>query len=327
MPLKAKGIIAIVIVAAIVCAGVAWALNQSQQITTYRLIIGDGRPGSAGWIQDAALAKACERHNVGLEITVMASTGSVENVNMLAEGKIHIGMVTLGTAIQAYKGVAPFNKSIDIRILAVRQINYLYIVTLEETGIKSIYDLAGKRVAVNTPGSYNNIKAMALLRVAGLVDKVIAEALEWDQGLEALRDRRLDAVIMMVSGYTPQIQQLFALPGLRPKLIGLDQETRMKFLETYPGHILADIPPEMYGQGYVVPTIAEPSTYACMAYLPEDVAYRFIKVIYNYYKEMTNESVNWAIWTPDMGPAAKDAGVPYHPGAVKAYKEMKLWKD
>jgi TRAP transporter TAXI family solute receptor len=331
MPLRRNVTIALVIVIIAIAIGalVWWYAQPTAPAQPVKLKVASGRPGSTGWIQDATLAKICEKYNVGLEVTVIASTGSVENLKMLREGKADIGMVTLGFAIQCYYGQGPFanDPNPNIRLLTPRQINYLHIVTLEDTGIKTVYDLAGKRVSVSTPGSYNNLKAMALLKALGLADKVIADPIEWDQGLAALRDRRIDAVIFMTAPPQPQVTELFSLPGLKPKLISLSDDDIAKFISTYPEHVVTDMPPTMYGQGYPVHTVAELSCYVCTTSLPAEVAYKFLKTIYEHYKEMAQESTNWAVWQPKWGPMARGKGVPYHDGAVKFYKDIGLWKD
>ncbi|RLF04280.1 MAG: hypothetical protein DRJ60_07340 [Thermoprotei archaeon] len=328
MALKKTSVIAIIIVIVIIVGLAAWFTLGGFGAAPVRLKWAECATGSVAWIGGSVFAKTCMKHGVGLEITVIGSTCSVENMHLLREGKADVVHDIFSFARDCYYGQGKFVNASNpnLRAIVWKQSNVLGIVTLAETGINKLTDLAGKKVVVGAPGTAVYIQNMRVLEALGLADKIIPEEIDWTQGCEALRDRRVDAVMSFTYVPNTPSQQLFATPGINAKLIGLN-ETEIQILTSlYPYYVEYVIPPNTYpGQDYEVHTIAQPVGYFCNADLPEDVVYKIVKAIYEYYPEMAEESVIWAHFNPELGPKLPE--IPYHPGAIKFYKEVGLWPE
>jgi hypothetical protein len=89
-------------------------------------------------------------------VTVQATKASVENLNLLEKGNGEIAF-TLGDSLsQAWAGVedAGFKTPLKkLRTVAGIYPNYIQIVASEESGIKTLADLKGKRVSVGAQGN------------------------------------------------------------------------------------------------------------------------------------------------------------------------------
>lgn len=59
----------------------------------------------------------------------------------------------------------------------------------------------------------------------------------------------------------------------------------------------------------------------------EDVVYAVVKALSENYKELAPAHPMLAEWTPDLFVAPDGLTLPYNPGAIKYYKEAKLWTD
>ena len=58
--------------------------------------------------------------------------------------------------------------------------------------------------------------------------------------------------------------------------------------------------------------------------MTDDVAYTLVKTWWDYSKELWPMHPQLRGWGPDLF-VWKDAPVPYHPGAIKFYKEKGVW--
>ena len=75
--------------------------------------------------------------------------------------------------------------------------NFVQIVASEESGIKSLADLKGKRVSVGAPKSGTELNARAILSAAGMSyeDLGKVEYLDFAQSVELMKNRQLDATL------------------------------------------------------------------------------------------------------------------------------------
>ena len=109
---------------------------------------------------------------------VQATKASVENLNLLQEGKGEIAFV-LGDSLKfAWEGneEVGFKGKLDkLRGVAAIYPNYVQIVAAKGSNIKSIADLKGKRVSVGAPKSGTELNARAILTAAGMSYKDLAK--------------------------------------------------------------------------------------------------------------------------------------------------------
>ncbi len=89
----------------------------------------------------------------GLQVTAEATQGSVENLKLIGAGKAQVGFAMVDAAWQAAQGADQFKaKKVDARTLMVLYPNRMQIVTLAGTGIRTLPDLKGRRIADRRAG-------------------------------------------------------------------------------------------------------------------------------------------------------------------------------
>jgi TRAP-type uncharacterized transport system substrate-binding protein len=107
----------------------------------------------------------------GAKTSVQATKASAENLNLLQAGRGEIAF-TLGDALnEAWKGneEAGFKTPLKkLRTIAAIYPNYIQIVANAESGIKTLADLKGKRVAVGAPKSGTELNARDIFKGAGM---------------------------------------------------------------------------------------------------------------------------------------------------------------
>src|SRR5699024_2875160 len=105
-----------------------------------------------------------------LNVSAVETGASVENMAKIGAGKLQLAMTINGTAREAYDGAGEFDgKTVD-NFGFIGQIypEVLHVVTLESSGIESISDLKGKKVAIGPPGSGTSIIAQKTLAAYGI---------------------------------------------------------------------------------------------------------------------------------------------------------------
>ena len=153
--------IALATVAALALVGAA----QAQQF--FR--IGTGGTAGTYYPVGGMIANAVSQPGK-LVVTAQAANGSVANVTGIAGGAIESGFTQADVAAWAYtgKGVYEGKGSVPgLRLIANLYPESVHLVVRKGSGIKSVADLKGKRVALQK-GSSSHYLLIALLRKAGL---------------------------------------------------------------------------------------------------------------------------------------------------------------
>jgi uncharacterized protein len=136
----------------------------------------------------------------GARPSVQATKASVENLNLLQQGKGEIAFSLGDSVISAWRGEAdagfpsPLKK---LRGIAAIYPNYIQIVASKDSGIKTLADLKGKRLSVGAPKSGTELNARAILAAAGMSYKDLGkvEYLPFAESVELMKNRQLDATL------------------------------------------------------------------------------------------------------------------------------------
>ena len=129
--------------------------------------------------------------------TAQATNGSVANVNGVAGGAMESGFSQSDVATWAYTGTGVYEgkpKVADLRMIANLYPESIHLVVKKGSGIKSVADLKGKRVALDEPGSGTLVNARTVLAAYGVKESDIKpEYIKPNQAGDKLKDGALDA--------------------------------------------------------------------------------------------------------------------------------------
>lgn len=255
---------------------------------------------------------------------VQATKASVENLNLLQQGKGEIGFV-LGDAVElAVKGDAEagFPKPLDkVRGIAAIYPNYVQIVASKESGIKSLADLKGKSLSVGAPKSGTELNARAILEAAGMsyADLGKVEYLPFAESVELMKNRQLDATLQSAGLGVASLKDLATSADIT--LVAVPEDVAAKLGEAYTPAV---IPAATYrGQEADVPTLAITNILVSNTDVSDEIAYQMTKLLFENLD--TLKAAHSAANAIDPAKAAT-MPVPLHPGAEKYYKETGLLK-
>jgi TRAP transporter TAXI family solute receptor len=182
-----------------------------------------------------------------VEVSNTASAGSLENLRRVNSGEADFGIVYSGDVFLARNGKLTQDERKYENVYAL---GYLYgapahLVTLASSGINSVADLAGKRVAVGGAGSGAASAAQRLFTALGLWDKMDVEFLGYSEAASAMGDKLLDA-FWVFAGF-PNSSVIQAAASNPIKIIDVVAEAKTAgFFESYPFYTLLEIPAGTY---------------------------------------------------------------------------------
>lgn len=258
--------------------------------------------------------------------TVQATKASAENLNLLQAGRGEIAF-TLGDALSdAWKGdeesgfKTPLKK---LRTVAAIYPNYIQIVASAESGIKSLADLKGKRIAVGAPKSGTELNARAIFKGAGMSYKDFAkvEYLPFGESIELIKNRQLDASLISAGLGVAAVRDLST--SVKITIVPIPPEVVAKIGDA--AYQSAPIPAKTYeGQATDLPTVAIQNFLVTHEGVPADVVYTMTKSMFDNLDTLT--AAHAAAKSIRKDDAAKNPPVPLHPGAEKYYREVGLVK-
>ncbi|HEY7555582.1 MAG TPA: TAXI family TRAP transporter solute-binding subunit [Candidatus Binatia bacterium] len=288
-----------------------------------RLSIATGGTGGVYYPLGGGLAALISKHLPGVEATAEVTTASVDNMKLLHADKIALAFTLPDTAWDAYQGkLKGLSEKIGVRALAALYSNYLHIVALDGVGIKTINDLKGKRVSTGAPGSGTEIRGLRVLEAYGISPKDLKsqERLGVAESAGALKDRRIDAFIWDGGLPTAAVLDLGATPGIKIHLIPHGDSVAKMTAKYGPLYFVASIPKGTYGGVEVdVPIAAATNLLAVHERMDESLAYQITKLLLERTADLV--AVHQAAKEISLKSAVVGSPIPFHPGALRYYKE------
>jgi TRAP transporter TAXI family solute receptor len=261
----------------------------------------------------------------GAKAQVQATKASVENLNLLQQGRGEIAF-TLGDSLKlAWEGDAEagFPGKLDkLRGIAAIYPNYVQIVASQESGIKTLADLKGKSLSVGAPKSGTELNARAILGAAGMSydDLGKTEYLPFAESVELMKNRQLDATLQSAGLGVASIRDLSVSIPIQVVAVPADVVDKIGL-----PYVAATIPAGTYeGQAEDVATAAIGNFLVTHADVPEEAVYQMTKLVYD------NLPTLVAAHAAAKGIKAEEAltgmPVPLHPGAERYFKEAGILK-
>jgi uncharacterized protein len=144
----------------------------------------------------------------GIDLQVMPTKGSMENIELLGAGKVDLAIVQLD-ALRFISDVVKQDAGLDLfeRIKVVMNLypEEIHILTNKKE-IQTFYNLEGKRVSVGPPGGGTAVTAAVLFNVYDIKSIVSEEPFE--EAVKKMEQGALDAVIFVGGAPVPFIGKL-----------------------------------------------------------------------------------------------------------------------
>jgi TRAP transporter TAXI family solute receptor len=262
-------------------------------------------------------------------VTAQASNGSMANVNGIAGGSIESGFSQADVATWAQKGTGIFEGKPNVpnlRLIANLYPESVHIVVRKGLNVKSPADLKGKRVALDEPGSGTLINARIILAAYGVQESEIKpEYIKPNQAGDKLRDGSLDAFFFTGGSPAGAIAEL-ASAGGGIELVPIDGPQAEGLRRASPFFAPDVIPADTYKGVAAVKTLAVGAQWVTSDKADANTVYEITKALFSdaAQKTLAAGHAKGKMITKDS--AVQGAGIPFHPGAEKYYREVGLIK-
>lgn len=245
---------------------------------------------------------------------------SVENINLIKEGKVEMAFVMSDVLTEAVQGTGNFTSKVEnVQQVAALYPNFVQIVTTKDSGIKTIEDLVGKRVAVGDQNSGVEVNARNLLNGHGITyDDIKVDYLGYAEAADGLKSGSIDAAFL-TSGL-PNSSVLELANSLDISLVSINPEKIEEIAQDQPYFISIDIPAGTYGNEEAIPTAAIMNALVVSSDLSEDDVYKLTKTFFNSLDTLVTS--HQAAADISLQSAQEGMVAPVHPGAQKYYDEQ-----
>lgn len=260
-----------------------------------------------------------------VESRVEVTGGTVENPGLVDLGDAEIGLANKDMAYFAYEGSEPFDQKHEnlrglFNGLAPGVVHYA---VLESSGIKTLSDLKGKKIAVGPQGNSTSLFLRKVLETLGYSwNDITPSYLSFSEGMQALADGKVDMAIASAGPPVSAIQEL-AATGKAFRLLAFDDEFRAKFLAAYPYYIEYTIPKDVYNLPEDVVTVATQNMVMVNVDVDEELVYKMTKAIFEHLDMLVAASPSASFVTLEDAP---QTNIPLHPGAERYFKEAGVLK-
>ena len=262
-------------------------------------------------------------------VTAQASNGSVANVSGIVGSALESGFSQADVATWAQKGTGLYEGKPNVpglRLIANLYPESVHVVVRKGSGIKSVADLKGKRVALDEPGSGTLVNARAILAAYGLKEADIKpEYIKPNQAGDKMKDGALDAFFFTGGAPAGAIAEL-ASAGAGIDILPIEGK-EADALRAGSGFIAPDtIAADTYKGVGAVKTLAVGAQWVTSDKAGAATVYEITKALFSEgaQKQLAAGHAKGKFFTKEN--AVKGAGIPFHPGAEKFYKEAGLMK-
>jgi TRAP transporter TAXI family solute receptor len=310
----------VVLLAVAIAAPVDLAAQQRRTVTI-----------ASGWVVGVyyPLAGAMSRiaygaRDLNIRVTVESSGGSVANAHDIGTGDADFALLQNDIAYYAFNGIGlDLFKGKPVKGMAGVFTIYpevVHVVAARASGIRSIRDLRGKRVALGPEGSGTEQNALQILEVYTLKASDLGKAERMDAGdaVDQLKDGRLDAAFFTTGLGSAAIVDAFVTgQAVLVPVAGAEGEAlRAK----YPFYTVEKVAANTYrGQDREVVTPAVRAMLVARRDLPDDLVYRFTRAIFDHLPQF--HAAHPAARNLNLPTALSGMPIPLHPGAEKFFRE------
>ena len=302
---------------------IAFTASLASAKTQY-IRLGCGGPGGSWFKMVGGLSSLYNKKIENVNVSAVSSGGSVALMRLIRKGELEATFTHTLTAYDSWNGVGKFEKEgayKGIRMMTGMYESVHHFVVREDSGIKSMGELVGKRVNVGSPGSGSAANSTIILQGLGLYDQVKINNLSFGDAGRAVGDGQMDALGM--SG-APMSAVVTLEASHKIRVLGFNDAEFKKIFAKSPFYYKTTMPAGVY-KSWNKPTdlIAFQVYWIAHEKFDPEAVYKMLKVAYDpankdYLKSVHRQFGGMSAALQPM----EGLGIPLHPGAVKYWKEQ-----
>lgn len=283
------------------------------------LTLGTASPGGTYYVYGGGLAKILTQA-LDLPVAMLPTEGPVQNIELMEKGDIQLGFVTVGVALHAWNASGVWAGRKPAR--AMRAIFPMYdtpfqVMALQDSGIRSFADIAGKRVGVGPPGGTAATYAPDFFKALNVPATLVHG--EWADLAAQMHAKALDVLFVGAGVPFPSFIELEAKDKVRYVPLAPEQISalRLALPELTPSRIPAGTYPSLLRH---YQTVGLYNFAVARADLPSDLVYQIVKAVFDNHEELMEVHAAAAATVPAN--IDRNSFLPFHPGAIRYYQQI-----
>jgi TRAP transporter TAXI family solute receptor len=309
-----------------VCMAVVFVIGAAAAVQAAdNLVLATGGTAGTYYPFGGAMAKIWNSKIKDMNVTAQTSGASGENVRLINKKEVELALVQSDTLDFAFGAKEAFKEPLkEMSAVAVLYPEIVQVVVAAGSPIKSFADLKGKKVGVGAPGSGTEANFRQLLDAYGMKkEDVNAQFLSFSESAEAFKDKHIDAFIVTAGIPNAGIMDVSTQNEIR--ILDIPADVSGKMIQKYPFLAGVKVPANTYkGLSADVSTVAVNAVLIAGNQLKEDMVYNLTKALFENQAELAAAHAKGKELNAQY--AVKGVSIPFHPGAVKYYKEKGLVK-
>jgi uncharacterized protein len=309
----------LLLVACLLAIGASTSVGAAGPDWPKSLTLVTASPGGVYYVYGEELAKILTE-KLGIPVNPFPTQGSIQNVRLLDSGGAQVGLITMSTGLEGWNGSGDWTKGQkfrNIRALFPMYDNPFQAVVLQRSGIATLAQLDKKRVGVGPRAGNGATYAPEIFRIVGISAELSYGS--YNDVTTELLAGRIDALMTLLGAPVPAIQDVDAKEpviflNLSPEQI---EAIRKAIPEFGPAKIAAGTY-RLLDKDYV--TVGVPNFVIGRADLPADLVYQLVKAAFENQPSLVKATS--AAGDTLAQNALKNTFLPFHPGAVRYYREI-----
>jgi uncharacterized protein len=283
------------------------------------LTLGTASPGGVYYIYGDALAKILTE-KLGIPVDPFPTQGTLHNVMLVDSGGIQLGLITMGVGLRAWTGTGDLTNGKQLRTM--RALFPMYDTpfqawTLRRSGIATLAQLDKKPIGGGPRAGTSGPYIPQILKALGIAPEINHGS--WDDMLSELLAGRHDAFLAVIGAPMPAVEKAGAKEPLA-------------FIDPSPEQIeairkaLPEFSPSTVAAGTYRFLDKDHATFGVYNFaigradLPDDLVHDLIKAVFENQPRLLQAHPAASQTLPQN--VDKNTFLPFHPGAVRYYREI-----
>lgn len=252
------------------------------------------------------------------KIKSFSSSGSVENCQLVEEGKADLALIQSDILSMAYQGKGIFSDALpmqNIRAIAALYPEAIMIIVPKSSAINRFKDLKGKHISVGMRGSGNRADAIHLIRAHGMKQNDFGsiDELNYQESFKLFSQGKIDALFITSAFPMPSLIDLSKEVPFR--LIPIEKAIQQKLMKSI-SWIPLKIPAQIFnGVDHSVETMGVTAILAAHKDMPENKVEQILSTLYQKGNDLVK--MNSLAGQISRQSAKRGITIPFHPAAKK----------
>jgi uncharacterized protein len=283
------------------------------------LTLGTASPGGIYYVYGEELAKILTE-KLGVAVDQFPTQGPVHNVKLLDSGGAQLGLTTMGVALQGWNGTGDWTsgkKFRNMRALFPMYDTPFQAFALQRSGINTIAQFGGKRIGIGPKAGTGGTYGPGIFKIAAISPDLSYGS--YSDMANDLLTHRVEGLVTLLGAPVPAIQEAEAKEPVT--IISLSPEQMDAVRKAMPEFTPSKVAAGTYrslDKDY--DTIGMFNFAIGRADLSDDLVYQLVKAVFENQPRLVKATSAASETVPQN--VLKDTFLPFHPGAVRYYREI-----